>query len=198
MQTAWIWMRLQGTRVLIQIQSVWQSDNIFFQLWATLKHFENWRIWERRGCTKGCFLVQAKPIHIFCVVSIRYCLFVIEKLALTGLRFGTYGALKVVWVTAYKSGTLDLFPENYRATKGYGNIFVLNMDPGSCCQSNQFVYFCQSNQFVYLLVSLCFAEKSDELKYKFVLIELFSSDCFPLFLTFLQVGWATVLSKLKK
>ena len=55
---------------------------------------------QRRGCTKRCFLVPAKPIHILCVVSFMYCPFVIEKLALTGLRFGTFGALKVVQARA--------------------------------------------------------------------------------------------------
>ena len=49
---------------------------------------------QRRGCTKGCFLVPAKPIHILCVISFSNCPFVIEKLALTGLRFGTFGALR--------------------------------------------------------------------------------------------------------
>ena len=52
---------------------------------------------ERRGCNKGSFLVPAKPIHILCVISLRYCPFVIENLALTGLRFGTFGAIKVGW-----------------------------------------------------------------------------------------------------
>ena len=63
---------------------------------------------ERRGCTKGCFLVPAKPIHILCVISFRYCPFVIETLALTGLRFGTFGGLNVGWVTAYKPGMMTL------------------------------------------------------------------------------------------
>ena len=63
---------------------------------------------ERRGCTKGWFLVPAKPIHILCVISFRYCPFVIENLALTGLRFGTFGALKVFRVTAYKPGMMTL------------------------------------------------------------------------------------------
>ena len=49
---------------------------------------------KRRGCTKRCFLVPAKPIHILCVISFRYCLFNIEISALTGLRFGTFGALR--------------------------------------------------------------------------------------------------------
>ena len=63
---------------------------------------------KRRGCNKGSFLVPAKPIHILCVISFRYCPFVIENLALTGLRFGTFGAIKVGWVTAYKPGMMTL------------------------------------------------------------------------------------------
>ena len=33
----------------------------------------------------------------------------------------------------------------------------------------------------------CFSDKNEELKYKFVLIELFSADCFHIFVTFIQV-----------
>ena len=61
---------------------------------------------KRRGCNKGSFLVPAKPIHILCVFGFRYCPFVIENLALTGLRFGTFGAIKVGWVIAYKPGMI--------------------------------------------------------------------------------------------
>jgi len=39
MQTAWIWIRYQVTRHLTWIQDFWHSDNIFYQLWVTLKHF---------------------------------------------------------------------------------------------------------------------------------------------------------------
>ena len=64
--------------------------------------------YKRRGCNKGSFLVPANPIHILCVISFRYSPFVIENLALTGLRFGTFGAVKVGWVTAYKQDMMTL------------------------------------------------------------------------------------------
>ena len=35
---------------------------------------------------------------------------------------------------------------------------------------------------------LFFSDKNEELKYKFVLIELFSADCFHIFVTFIQVS----------
>jgi len=63
---------------------------------------------KRRGCTKRCFLVPAKPIHILFVISFRYCPFAIENLALKGLRFGTFGAIKVGWVFAYKQVMMTL------------------------------------------------------------------------------------------
>ena len=61
---------------------------------------------QRRGCTKRCVLVPAKPIYILYVINFRYCPFAIENLAMTGLRFGTFGTIKVGWVTAYKLGMM--------------------------------------------------------------------------------------------
>ena len=41
------------------------------------------------------------------MISFRYCPFVIEHLALTGLRFGTFGAIKVGWVSTDGRVTTD-------------------------------------------------------------------------------------------